>query len=81
MHKNDWKVLENDQEIREDFCGACVAAPLALAGSGFIFYNSKNSSRKNYKLQKKISIWVGVIMIIISLAIAFYYLKSCDRCK
>jgi hypothetical protein len=81
MHENNWKVLENDEEVREDFCGACLAAPIAMVGSGVIFYNSKNSSRKNYKLQKKISIWVGVIMIIISLAIACYYLKTCDKCK
>jgi hypothetical protein len=82
MDENKWKDKVNDHELREDFCGACLAAPIAIAGSGVILYNSKNNnSRKTYKLQKKISIWVGVIMIVISLAIACYYLKSCDKCK
>jgi hypothetical protein len=72
---------QNEYDVKEDFCGACIAAPLAIAGSGVIFYNSKNNSRKTYKLQKKISLWVAIILIIISLSIAFYYTQSCDECK
>jgi uncharacterized membrane protein YidH (DUF202 family) len=71
----------DEEDIKEDFCGACIAAPLAIAGSGVIFYNSKNSSRKTYKLQKKISLWVAIILIIVSLGIAFYYSKTCEECK
>ncbi len=72
---------QSEYEIKEDFCGACIAAPLAIAGSGVILYNSKNDSRKTYKLQKKISKWVAIILIVVSLGIAFYYSKTCEECK
>jgi len=70
-----------EEEIKEPFCGACVAAPLALIGVGAGAYGG--SSRKHHKRTKKIVFWVGMISVVISLAIAAYYLwfkKDCTEC-
>ena len=70
----------NENDMKEDFCGACLAVPLAFAGVGASAYGA-NGSRKNYKKTKQIVLWVGIISIVLSLIIAFYYFKNCKECR
>lgn len=70
-----------EHETKEDFCGLCISVPLAFAGVGAGAYGTSKGSHKKYK---KISLWIGIISIIISLLIAGYYLfykKDCKSCQ
>ena len=71
---------ENEQEpIRENFCGACVAIPLALTGIGI----SASSGVGSYQKNKKIMLYVGLGITIISVlfAVYFLYIKKCTDCR
>ena len=77
-----WKKnLKNNEDVIEGWCGACLAVPLAFAGVGASAYGV-SGSRKEYKKQKQISLWVGIISVILSLLIAVYYLfiAECKDC-
>jgi Na+-driven multidrug efflux pump len=73
-------VYKKDGDIKEDFCGACLAIPFAFAGVGASAYGA--SSRGDHKKQKKIALWGGIATIVISILIAVYYLwiKKCVDC-
>lgn len=75
-HEEKWK---KDNDIKEEFCMACMAVPLAFAGVGVSAYGA--NSRGRHKKSKKIALWLGVITIIISLITAIYYLTSCKTCR
>ena len=66
--------------IKEDFCGACLAIPLAFAGVGASAYGT-SSSRGKYKKQKLIILISGIVSIVISLVIAIYYMSTCSNCR
>ncbi|MGL5961603.1 MAG: hypothetical protein ACRCZ0_06590 [Cetobacterium sp.] len=62
-------------EIREDFCGMCMAVPIALAGAGI----AGLSTREEYKKRKWIMIGIGVVVLIITLLLYLKY-KNCSSC-
>jgi hypothetical protein len=64
------------KEIREDFCGMCMAVPIALAGAGV----AGASTKKQYEKRKSIMIWTGVIVLLMSIFMMWYY-KDCKSCK
>lgn len=68
-------------EIKEDFCGACVAGVAALVGAGTAGVSKSGDHRKN-KQKHKIIFWVGVSITIISILVAIYFLwiKNCGEC-
>lgn len=77
----NWKMYKmGNEDIKEEFCMACVAIPFAFAGVGASAYGA--SSRGQHKTQKKWALWGGIIVIIISILIAVYYLfiKKCVDC-
>ncbi len=79
---NDRNLYKNKepQKLKEDFCGACIAVPLALAGAGA---SISGANRKgSYKKSKKILLWGGIVSIAISIMIAYYFLKikKCSEC-
>jgi hypothetical protein len=65
------------REIKEPFCGACVAGITALAGAGA----SAGSSRVNKK-SKKIVFWIGITVTIISIIVMCYllFIAKCKEC-
>lgn len=69
--------MNEKNEIKEEFCGACAAIPVALVG-GVIASSSQNS---NYKKNKKIILWIGVSITVISLLVAVYFLLQCKNCR
>lgn len=78
----DWeKYRINNEDVKEGFCGACMAIPLAFAGIGASAYGS-SGSRNNHKKQKKWALWIGIISVLLSIFIAVYYLfiKKCTDC-
>lgn len=77
----NWKKYKiNNEDIVENWCGACLAIPLAFVGVGASAYGS--SSRGKYKQQKKWSLYIGIFSVILSIIIAIYYLyfKKCTDC-
>jgi len=63
-------------EVREDFCGMCMAVPIALAGAGVAGLSSKG----DYQKRKRIMISTGVVVLLISLFLLWYY-QDCTSCK
>jgi Na+-driven multidrug efflux pump len=70
------------EEIKEEFCGACLAVPLAFAGVGASAYGS--TSKGKYKSQQKIKKYMligGIILTVISIIVAWWFLKKCKSCR
>lgn len=70
------------KEEREDFCGMCAIAPLALGGAGASVYGS-GYKKGTHKKRKFVSLCIGIAMIVLSIIIALYYYfkKDCGECK
>jgi uncharacterized membrane protein YidH (DUF202 family) len=62
-------------EIREDFCGLCMVVPIALAGAGVA-----GLSAKEYKKRKWFMLSIGIIVVLVSLFLLWYY-QDCESCK
>ena len=60
----------HDEENKEEFCSACAAVPLAMAGSGAITATSGSSSGK---LPLVI---FGVILMILGFIFLFFMMKQ-----
>lgn len=76
-HENSSK----QDEVKESFCGACVAIPLAIAGAGAAGAGASGNGGK-HKEQKKVLFWVGIVITLMSLftAIYFLFIKKCKTC-
>lgn len=72
------ELYDSDEEIREDFCGACLAIPAALAGVGAAGVGAKKG---NHSKTKKILLWGGISVTVISAIIAIYFLTKCKNCQ
>jgi hypothetical protein len=81
LSKENWeKYRDGGKDVKENFCGACLAIPIAFVGVGASAYGA--STRGQYKKQKKIALWGGIITTLLSVCIAIYYLyiKKCVDC-
>lgn len=67
-----------EKEVKENFCGACLAIPLAFTGAGIGTYGS---SRKNYKNSKKMQFWGFFICLISLLVMCYFYFRKCNSCR
>jgi len=67
-----------DKDIKEEFCGACLAIPVALAGASAAGYGSKKGSHKTLK---KFALIGGISVTVIALGIAIYYICRCKECN
>lgn len=74
------EVVKKDDTTREDFCGACLAVPAALSGSALAGYGA-TAKKGKHKKTKKIVMWVGVGVTLLSVIIAVVYLKTCKKCR
>jgi uncharacterized membrane protein YsdA (DUF1294 family) len=65
---------------KENFCGACITVPLAMAGAGVgaIGANQKGQHKKRKKYILITGISISLIFTIISVYILF--IKKCDTC-
>lgn len=71
--------MEKNEEIKESFCPACIALPLAMAGVGA---TGAGSSQKDKNLKKWMMIG-GIVVSVISILVAVYFLfiKKCQTCS
>ena len=69
---------QDKEDIKEEFCGACLAIPAVIAGVGAAGYGSKKGTYKNFK---KIAFYGGILFTIISCSIAIYFLTRCKECQ
>jgi hypothetical protein len=67
-------------ENKEEFCPACVAVPIAMAGAGMAGIGSTKDPKKNKK-SRNIMLMVGIIVTLFSLLIGIIYLKRCKDCR
>lgn len=67
--------------IKEDFCPACIAAPLAFVGLGAAAVGS--NEKEKHKNRKKMLLWGGIGTVVISILVAVYFLwyKKCSDCR
>jgi len=73
---------DNDEEQKEEFCGACLAVPLAFAaGGGGVAASSTLVDRKKYKKLKKLMFMVGIIVAVISIFYSGYVLYKQKKAK
>lgn len=70
--------MKEREETKEEFCGACLAIPAALAGVGAAGVGAKKGSHDK---MKKILLWGGIAVTVISAAIAIIYLVRCKDCR
>lgn len=69
------------ENTREEFCGACLAVPLAMAGVGV--GTAGAVTKGSHQRSRKVMLWTGVILVLLSLLIAIYFLfiKKCSSCR
>jgi hypothetical protein len=67
------------EDTREDFCGACITVPLALLGAGAAGIGARQKG--GYRKQKKILLWGGIGLTILSIIITIIYLSKCSSCR
>ncbi len=69
---------EQEGDVKEEFCGACLAIPAALAGVGAAGVGAQKGSHDK---MKKIMLWGGIAVTVISAIIAIIYLMKCKNCR
>ncbi|QNH08439.1 010R [Invertebrate iridescent virus Kaz2018] len=80
----DEEILKRDKSkmkdvvIKEDFCGACLALPLAFAGAGTATATSGDTSEN--KSKSSIFFWSVVISIIGLIATVWFLSGDCTTC-
>jgi arginine exporter protein ArgO len=68
-----------NHNTREDFCAACVTAPLAFLGAGVA--GAGANKKGSHKRTKQILLWGGIVFTLLSLAVALYFWRKCDTCR
>jgi len=63
--------INENGDTKEEFCGACVAIPLALAGAGVASAGAKQKG--GHKTRRNLMLWGGIIMTVISVIVAIIY--------
>ena len=62
-------------DIVEHFCGACIAAPLMLAGAGTAVTSEDDTKRND------VIFWGGIVITILSTIAFIYYRRTCKSCR
>ena len=73
--------MSNKEDIKEPFCAACIAVPLAMVGAGASAYGANKQG--SHKKTKQIMLWGGLTVTLISVLVAVYFLfiKKCKTCR
>lgn len=73
--------MNRNPEKKEDFCIACAAIPMAMAGAGASAYGA--NQKGSHKKMKDIMLWGGLAVTAISVLIAIYFLfiRKCKNCR
>jgi hypothetical protein len=68
----------NNEDVTEDFCAACVMLPVAMVGAGVAGQQTSFSSKRK---SKRWIFWISVVLTTIILAITIWYFTRCSSCK
>jgi hypothetical protein len=71
-------------QVRENFCGACLAVPLIFAGGGLAAAGGlSDAEKKEAKKKRMYTIWFGIITTILSIIayVYFRYYAGCTECQ
>jgi hypothetical protein len=73
--------MNDEDNTKEDFCGACLAVPVALIGTSATVAGT--NTKGSHKKSKKYLLWSGIASIVLSVLIAVYFLwiKKCSDCR
>jgi len=71
--------MKEMDNTKEDFCGACISIPVAIAGASLAGASTKAS--KNNKKKKRTMFFVGITITILALIVGLIYLKKCKSCR
>jgi hypothetical protein len=70
---------KDEDQVKEDFCPACLVVPLAFAGAGAAAAGGTMSNK--HKKWKKALLISGVLTILLCIAFGVYYLMNKDNCQ
>lgn len=73
------KPKEQGEEIREEFCGACIMIPAAMLGAGTAVAGA--NAKGKYQKYRKLMLWTGIIITLVSLFLTWLYLRRCKECS
>jgi hypothetical protein len=79
QHNYDATAVDENGNIKEDFCGSCVAIPLALLGAGAAGFGA--NQKGGYKKTKQILLWGGLGLTLVSIIVAIIFLMKCKNCR
>jgi FtsH-binding integral membrane protein len=79
MSEQQYTQIDENGDTKEEFCGACLAVPLALVGAGAAGVGAKQKGR--YKKMKNILLWGGIALTVVSVIVAIIYLRNCKNCR
>jgi hypothetical protein len=68
----------HESDVKEEFCGACLAIPAALVGLGAAGAGSKKGGHSK---MKKMLLWGGITVTLVSAIVAVIYLMKCKNCR
>ena len=66
------------EEVKEDFCGACLVTPLIFAGMGMAAAGGTLSGK--HRKWKKALLISAVITLLMCVGFGVYYLMNKDNC-
>ena len=73
------KKENSDENIKEEFCGACaMAIPAALGITGTAIAGKSGGGDRKYK---KIILWSSIAITILSVAAFIYFKRTCSSCR
>lgn len=78
MSEQQYTQIDENGETKEEFCGACLAVPLAMAGAGAAGVGAKQKG--GHKKMKNILLWGGIALTVVSVIVAIIYLRNCKSC-
>jgi hypothetical protein len=69
--------------LKENFCPSCITIPLAMSGIGLTSLNSDSETSEKHKRKKKLMLYTGLVITLLSFLIGVYYLcyKQCNDCR
>ncbi len=74
--------MSEDNEEKEEFCGACLSVPLMFAaGGGSIAATSTYVDKKKHKKIKKTMFMVGIVIAVLSILYSGYVLYTLKQKK
>ena len=69
--------MTREQIDKEEFCGACLTVPLAMAaGGGGIAGSSAFVDKKKHKTMKNVLFIIGIVIAVLSIAYSVYVLNK-----